>query len=100
MAVSLLETFQTYLTPDVLQQISAFVGETPAHTETAVQAAVPALLVGLTDRMSTTLGSERVMSLINQVGAKLDVAALLGVSDTRETRGLQPPFEDLTTLGS
>jgi OOP family OmpA-OmpF porin len=92
MAVSLLETFQTHLTSDVLQQISAFIGEDPARTETAVQAAVPSLLAGLRERMSTTTGSERVMSLINQVGTRLDVATLLA--------GSAPPFADLATLGS
>ena len=92
MAVNLLETFQTYLTSDAMARISAFIGESLEPTEMAVQAAVPALLAGLTERMSTTLGSERVMSLINQVGSRLDVGALLATS--------KPPFEDLSTLGS
>jgi outer membrane protein OmpA-like peptidoglycan-associated protein len=92
MAVNLLETFQTYLSSDVLEQISAFIGESHEPTEMAVQAGVPALLAGLTERMSTTLGSERVMSLINQVGSRLDVGALLATAS--------PPFDDLATLGS
>jgi OOP family OmpA-OmpF porin len=109
MAVSLLETFQTYLTSDVLEQISVFLGESPEATEMAVQAAVPALLAGLTERMSTTLGSERVMSLIKQVGARLDIPALLGIRGGSSAGGgsaaggsaaASPPFEDLATLGS
>jgi OOP family OmpA-OmpF porin len=92
MAVNLLEAFQAHLSSDVLEQISAFIGESFEPTEMGVQAGVPALLAGLTERMSTTLGSERVMSLINQVGSRLDVAALLATSS--------PPFEDLATLGS
>ncbi len=92
MAVNLLETFQAHFSSGVMEQISAFIGESFEPTETAVQAAVPALLAGLTERMSTTLGSERVMSLINQVGSRLDVGALLSTAS--------PPFDDLSTLGS
>src|SRR5689334_2010814 len=95
MAVSLLETFQTYLTPDVLQQIGAFIDESPERTEAAVQAAVPSLLIGLMTRMSNTLGSERVMSLINQVGTRLDMIAILSAEGAKA-----PPFDDLETLGS
>lgn len=110
MAVSLLETFQAYLTSDVLEQISVFLGESREPTEMAVQAAVPALLAGLTERMSTTLGSERVMSLIKQVGTRLDIPALLGIPAAGAGSGsgggdgvdaaASPPFDDLATLGS
>jgi outer membrane protein OmpA-like peptidoglycan-associated protein len=91
MADSLLDIFSTFFTNDVVQQTSAFLDESPAHTEKAVQAAVPALLAALSARASTVRGAESVMSLIDQVGSKLDVPALLGDAS--------PPYADLATLG-
>jgi OOP family OmpA-OmpF porin len=66
MATNLIETIQSQFTPELLQQLSAVVGESPATTQKAVAGAVPTLLAGLTNLASTTEGTTQLGNLLSQ----------------------------------
>lgn len=81
MAASLLGIIEEYLSSDVIQRASAFLGESPENTGKAVQSAVPAVLGGLIQRASTTEGAEGLLGLVTraaQSAPAADPASLLG----------------------
>ena len=66
MATNLIETIQSQFTPELLQQLSAVVGENTTTTQKAVAGAVPAVLAGLTNLVSTTEGTTQLGNLLSQ----------------------------------
>jgi hypothetical protein len=82
----LLDRLQDYLTPEVIQQTSAFLHESPASTGRAVQMAVPTILRGLIEWSSTPSGAEELLEVINHMGTRIDLAAM-------------PAFVDLVNRG-
>ena len=66
MATNLIETIQSQFTPELLQQLSTVVGESPATTQKAVTGAIPTLLAGLTNLASTADGTTQLGNLLSQ----------------------------------
>src|SRR6516164_3787882 len=65
MATNLGDLVRGYLTPDVLERAASFAGASPAGTEKAVAAAVPAVIGALAEMASNRTGAE-------QIGRMLD----------------------------
>jgi outer membrane protein OmpA-like peptidoglycan-associated protein len=75
MTMNLLEMIGSYVTPDVVQKLSALVGERPASTEKGLQAAVPTILGGLISNTSSASGSSWILNLLlSQPGRDEDIA--------------------------
>ena len=68
MALDLLETAENYLTPELIQQASVLVNETPEKTERAVSCVVPTLLAGVLDSGASPAGIQKVMQMISEGG--------------------------------
>ena len=66
MTPNLLERMQQQLTPDMIQHVSSFLGETPAHTQTAIDESIPTVLAGLMHLSSSGAGPIQLLNLINQ----------------------------------
>jgi OOP family OmpA-OmpF porin len=66
MATNLVETLKSQFTPELLQQLSAVVGESPARTQEAVGGAIPTLLAGLTNLASSEDGATQLANLLGQ----------------------------------
>jgi hypothetical protein len=65
MTTNLLENIQQQLTPDMIQHIGMSMGETPAHSQKAVDGAILTLLAGLMHLSSSGDGPARLVNLIN-----------------------------------
>jgi outer membrane protein OmpA-like peptidoglycan-associated protein len=70
MAINLLEMIGTYVTPDVVQRLSALMGESPVATEKGLQATVSTILSGLISNTSSIPGSSRILSLLLSQGGR------------------------------
>jgi outer membrane protein OmpA-like peptidoglycan-associated protein len=66
MATNLLESIQQQLTPDMIQHVSTFLGETPAHTQKAVDSAIPTVLAGLMHFSSSSASPIPLLNLLNR----------------------------------
>ena len=67
MAVNLMDLAKTTLTPDMIQKVSALIGESPTNTQKAVDGAIPSVLAGLLNFASSTPeGPARLISLLTQ----------------------------------
>jgi hypothetical protein len=66
MATNLLESIQQQLTPEMIEHVGSFLGETPAHTHKAVDGAIPTVLVGLVHFSSSEAGPTPLLNLLNQ----------------------------------
>jgi OOP family OmpA-OmpF porin len=71
MSVNLMELVKGYLTPDVVQKAATFVGESPAATQSALAASVPAIIGALSEMASTRAGAD-------QIGRMLDAGKFDG----------------------
>ena len=63
MSVSLLETISSYITPDIINKASAFLGETPGSTSKAMTGIVPTLLNNVASLASAPGGLSQLGSL-------------------------------------
>ena len=68
MSVSLLETISSYITPDIINKASAFLGETPGSTSKAMTGIVPTLLNNVASLASAPGGLSQLGSLVSSVG--------------------------------
>ena len=59
MAVNLVELAKEYLTPDVLQKVASFIGESEPATRKAMNGIVPTVIAALANQASTTDGAEK-----------------------------------------
>src|ERR1051325_8516846 len=66
MRSNLLESSKQQLTPAMIQHISSFLGEAPAHTQTAVGTSIATVLAGLLHLSSSGAGPIQLLSLVNQ----------------------------------
>ena len=64
MAINLLDSAMSLLTPDVVSRVSSLIGETPAKTQQALGVAIPSLAGVMCNEASTPGGASRVHSLI------------------------------------
>ena len=68
MAMNLLENITSYLTPDLLNKASAFVGETPTNTSKAMSAIIPTLLSKFAGLASTPSGASQLTEMLHVGG--------------------------------
>lgn len=66
MAVNLLDLAKTYLTDDVVGQVSTMLGEDPDNTQKAFGGALPVILSGLIQKSAEPGGSGSIMDMIGQ----------------------------------
>src|SRR5262245_33809269 len=66
MANSLVDAVTGYLTPDLIQKISSFVGESPSATQKTMESIVPAILTQAAELSSSPDGANQLANLINQ----------------------------------
>jgi outer membrane protein OmpA-like peptidoglycan-associated protein len=64
MTTNLVESITRQLTPDMIQRIGALLNEAPAHTQKAVDGAIPTLLAGLIHLSFSGNGPTRLLDLI------------------------------------
>lgn len=67
MTANLVEVAKSYLSHDVVSQLSRQFGETEQNTQTALDGAIPTLLGGLIQKSSRPGGSSSVMDLVAEV---------------------------------
>jgi hypothetical protein len=66
METNLLESIRQQLTPEMIEHVGTFLGETPIHTHKAIDGAIPTVLVGLMDFSSANAGPTPLLNLLNQ----------------------------------
>jgi OmpA-OmpF porin, OOP family len=74
MAVNLAELVKGYLTPDIIQKVGSFVGESESATQKAMNGIVPTLIAGLANQASTSGGAEKLSRMLDT--GKYDGSAL------------------------
>jgi len=87
MNTNLLESITNQLTPQMIQKVGSFLGETPSQTQTAVDGVIPTLLAGLMHFSSLPNGPTQLLNLLNQAnyGSLLNnLSGLLGEGNTTQ----------------
>jgi uncharacterized protein DUF937 len=87
MAVNLTSVVMQFLTPEVIAQIASFLGIDKAATQKAAGGAVPALLAGLSDLVTTPAGTNQLSKLLSQqqAGSAADLLHNSGAQGLAET---------------
>ena len=67
MTTNLLESVAGQLTPQMIRRVGTSMGETPAHTQKAVDGAILSLLAGLMHVTASEDGPTRLVNLINRM---------------------------------
>jgi outer membrane protein OmpA-like peptidoglycan-associated protein len=95
MSESLIDLAKTYLTPDVIAKIAGHLGETPAATKTAAASAVPSVLAGALNQVSTPEGASSLAGILGKLDPNIlgNFAGMLGGGGT--TDGLLKAGEGL-----
>jgi len=78
MAINLLEMMSSAIGPQLVGQAGRFLGASESTTQSAVDAALPALLGGLMQKGSTASGAATLMSLLNTPGLDPGMVGSLG----------------------
>lgn len=73
MAANLASVVMQFLTPEFIERIASFLGIDKAATQKAAGGAVPALLAGLSDLVTTPAGTSQFSKLLQQVGSPTDL---------------------------
>ncbi len=95
MSTNLIELARGYLTPDVFSKLSTLVGENPVNVQNATEAAIPAVLVGMLHKATSTPGGAT--GLIDLLtSGKFDAASLSSFSSHLSGSGA----DSLLTSGS
>ena len=91
MPASLLQTISSYITPDIINKASSFLGETPASASMAMAGIVPTLLSSMATLASGSSGLSQLESLLSKVradGGTLDNLGSLFSGGTATTSAL------------
>jgi OmpA-OmpF porin, OOP family len=78
MAINLLESAKSLLTPDVVSKVSSLIGETPGKTQQALGMAIPSLAGVVCNEASTATGATRVHDLITNTQLPSDILSNAG----------------------
>ena len=65
--MNLLELANSYISHDVVEQVSTMLGENPQHTQAAINAALPTVLGGLIQKSTEPGGPGGIMDMVAQV---------------------------------
>jgi len=68
MAFNLFSLLQNEFSSDVIAKIASFVGETPAKTQTALTAAVPAVMCAVHQKVANTGGADDLLEMLQRGG--------------------------------
>src|SRR5262245_60055809 len=68
MAVNLIDRLQSEFSDDVIARLGSFLGETPERMRTAVEHAIPAILLALTQQSETPQGVAKLFSMLQRGG--------------------------------
>jgi OmpA-OmpF porin, OOP family len=74
MAVNLVDQIRSYLTPDIMQRVSAYVGEPEGVTQKAMTGIVPTLVAALANQASSPGGPQQLAQILDT--GKYDGSAL------------------------
>jgi OmpA-OmpF porin, OOP family len=74
MAVNLVDQIRSYLTPDIMQRVSAYVGEPEGVTQKAMTGIVPTLVAALANQASSPGGAQQLAQILDT--GKYDGSAL------------------------
>ncbi len=78
MAVNLIDLVSRAVTPDAVQGISKFLGESDSAVQSGIGTLVPALLAGMASKASTPSGASGLFSLINGAGVNAGLMGNIG----------------------
>ena len=81
MTTNLLDLARAQLTPEVIQRASSLVGESPASTQRAMEAATPTIFAGLVQEGSSVTGASHLLELLEETGLS---GAMAGIAERRE----------------
>jgi OmpA-OmpF porin, OOP family len=90
MSINLLDLVKTQLTSSIITQTSKFLGESENGTQNALAAALPAVLGGIVNKVSTNDGAKNLMDLLLQGkhdGSLLDNFSNI-IGNSSQTQGL------------
>jgi outer membrane protein OmpA-like peptidoglycan-associated protein len=93
---SLLDLVKAQLAPELVGQLAGAIGQDPAATRRAVEAAAPTLLAGAAQTAVAPGGADRLIGLIRELGGRGDIlasfASLLGSGSTDQLLALGRPI--------
>ncbi len=78
MAINLLDSAKSLLTPDVVTKISSLIGETPGKTQQALGVAIPSVAGSLCNVASTPAGAGKIHDLISNTPLPADLLTNAG----------------------
>ncbi len=78
MAINLLDSARSLLTPDVVTKISSLIGETPGKTQQALGVAIPSVSGALCNVASTPAGAGKIHDLISKASLPNDLLSNAG----------------------
>jgi outer membrane protein OmpA-like peptidoglycan-associated protein len=81
MATNLIDLARAQLTPEVIQRASSLVGESPASTQRAMEAAAPTIFAGLVQEGSSVTGASHLMQMLDETGLS---GSMAGLAERRE----------------
>lgn len=81
MTTSLLDQARAQLTPEVIQRASSLVGESPANTQRAMEAAAPTIFAGIVQEGSSVTGASHLLELLEETGLS---GSMAGIAERRE----------------
>ncbi len=81
MTTNLLDLARAQLTPEVIQRASSLVGETPASTQRAMEAAAPTIFAGIVQEGSSVTGASHLLRILEESGLS---GSMAGVAERNE----------------
>lgn len=94
MTTNLLDLARAQLTPEVIQRASSLVGETPATTQRAMEAAAPTIVAGLVQEGSSVSGASHLLQILEETGL---AGSMPGIAERKEAES--GALDSLVTTG-
>src|SRR6516225_6556896 len=93
MAVNLVSLIMQFLTPDMIGRIASALGLDRTNTQTAISAAIPGLLAGLSGVAAQPGGAQKLVDTVRQqTGALGSFANMIGASVLAHREGIADPL--------
>ena len=94
MTTNLLDLARAQLTPEVIQRASSLVGESPATTQRAMEAAAPTIFAGLVEEASSVSGANHLLLVLQEAGLS---GTMAGINEREEAES--GPLDSLVDTG-
>ena len=95
MTTNLLDLARAQLTPEVIQRASSLVGESPASTQRAMEAAAPTIFAGVVQEGSSLSGASHLMRMLDETGL---TGSMAGLAERKEAES--GALESLVATGN